>query len=347
MKYTTLGNTDLKVSKICLGTMTWGQQNTEAEGHEQMDYALDQGINFWDTAEMYSVPGRAETYGSTEKIIGTWFKKTGKRSQVVLATKICGPSPGITWVRDGKIDFSRKSIIAAIEGSLKRLQTDYVDLYQLHWPERRTNFFGVKDFKYAANDPWKDNFLKVLATMQNLVKQGKIRHFGISNETPWGFTHFLHLAKNHNLPKIQTVQNPYSLLNRTYEIGMAEISIREKAGLIAYSPMGFGRLSGKFEKGLDKPTDRINQFAQFNRYSSELSIQATKKYMAIAEKYNISMAQFALAFVNTRPFVTANIIGATSMVQLKENIASINVDISKEMMKEIDEVHQEISNPAP
>ena len=346
MKYTTLGDTNLKISKICLGTMTWGQQNTEAEGHEQMDYALAKGVNFWDTAEMYSVPGKKETYGSTETIIGTWFKKTGKRDKVVLASKIAGPSPNITWIRE-KLDFSRASIFAAIEGSLIRLQTDYIDLYQLHWPERRTNFFGVKDYKYSKSDPWQDNFLEVLETLQELIKQGKIRHFGLSNETPWGFTHFLQVADKHNLPKVASVQNPYNLLNRTYEIGMAEISIREKAGLLAYSPMGFGRLSGKFERGLDKPSDRINQFEQFNRYNSELSIKATQKYMAIAKKYDISIAQFSLAFVTTRPFVTANIIGATSMTQLKENIGSIDIDISKEMMKEINDVHGKISNPAP
>lgn len=347
MKYTTLGDTDLKVSKICLGTMTWGEQNTEAEGHEQMDYALDQGVNFWDTAEMYSIPGRAETYGATEKVIGTWFKKTGKRDQVVLATKIVGPSPGITWVRDGKVDFSKASILAAVETSLQRLQTDYIDLYQLHWPERRTNYFGKKEFKYSASDPWQDNMQEILETMQGLVKQGKIRHFGISNETPWGFSRYLNLADKHNLPKVQTVQNPYSLLNRTYEIGMSEISIREKAGLIAYSPMGFGMLSGKFHKGTDKPTDRINKWKNYNRYSSELSKKATGQYLDIAEAHGMTLAEMALAFVSTRPFVTANIIGATSMVQLKENIGSIKFDISKELMKEINAVHQEISNPAP
>jgi len=347
MKYTTLGTTNLKVSKICLGTMTWGQQNTEAEGHEQMSYALDQGVNFWDTAEMYSIPGRAETYGSTEKIIGTWFKKTGKRDQVVLATKIVGPSPGITWVRDGKIDYSPASIHAALEASLQRLQTDYVDLYQLHWPERRTNFFGKKEFKYSASDPWQDNFLEVLETMQGLVQQGKIRHFGISNETPWGFSRFLNLASQHDLPKVRTVQNPYSLLNRTYEIGMSEISIREKAGLIAYSPMGFGMLSGKYHKGLDKPKDRINQFKQYNRYNSELSKKATGEYLALAEANGMTLAEMALAFVTTRPFVTANIIGATTMEQLKENIGSVQFDISKELKKEIDAIHQTYSNPAP
>ncbi len=346
MKYTTLGDTNLKVSKICLGTMTWGQQNTEAEGHEQMDYALDQGINFWDTAEMYSIPSRKETYGSTEHIIGNWFKKTGKRDQVILATKIVGPFPGITWIRN-PLDFKKASIYTAIENSLNRLQTDYVDVYQLHWPERRTNFFGRKEYKHSPSDPWEDNFLEILEAMQNLIQQGKIRHFGISNETPWGLIHFLKLAEKHNLPRVASVQNPYNLLNRTYEIGLAEISIREKAGLLAYSPMGFGMLSGKYHKGLDKPENRINQFNGYNRYSGELSKRATAKYLEIAENHGLSLAQLSLAFVTSRPFVTSNIIGATSMEQLKENIGSINVEISKDLIKEIETVHKEIPNPAP
>ena len=221
------------------------------------------------------------------------------------------------------------------------------DRYQLHWPERRTNFFGKKEFKYSASDPWQDNFLGILETMKDLIKQGKIRHFGISNETPWGFSKFLHLSEKHDLPKVQTVQNPYSLLNRTYEIGMSEISIREKAGLIAYSPMGFGMLSGKFHKGTDKPTDRINRWKNYNRYSSEISKKATADYLAIAEANGMTLAEMALAFVSTRPFVTATIIGATSMTQLKENIGSIKFDISKELLKEITTVHQQYSNPAP
>lgn len=347
MKYSTLGNTDLKVSKICLGTMTWGEQNTEAEGHEQMDYALDQGVNFWDTAELYSVPAKETTYGATEKVMGTWFKKTGRRDEVILATKIAGASPGLPWIR-GTEDFSREAIFKAIDNSLKRLQTDYVDLYQLHWPTRKTNFFGSREYRHSSKDTWEDNILELIEAMNELVKQGKIRYYGISNETPWGFHRYLHLANKHDLPRLVSVQNPYSLLNRTYEIGMSEISIRESAGLLAYSPMGFGMLSGKYHKGTDKPQDRLNQFGNtHNRYSSELSRAATGKYLAIAEQHGISLAQMSLAFVNQQPFVTSNIIGATSMAQLKENIDSINIDLSKDILTEIDGVHREISNPAP
>jgi len=346
MKYSTLGNTDLKVSKICLGTMTWGQQNTEEEGHEQMNYALENGVNFWDTAELYSIPPSPETYGATEKIIGTWFKKTGKRDQVILASKIAGPSPNITWMR-GQNNFSRKAVFHAIEGSLKRLQTDYVDLYQLHWPERRTNYFGVKEYRHSKSDPWQDNFLEILEAMKDLIKEGKIRHFGISNETPWGFSKFLHLSETADLPRVMSVQNPYSLLNRTYEIGMAEMSIRENAGLLAYSPMAFGMLSGKYHKGTDKPEDRINQFKSYTRYSSVQTKSATGLYLEIAEKNGLSLAQMSLAFVNQQPFLTSNIIGATSMEQLKENIDSINVELSKDILKEIQSVHVTHSNPAP
>ncbi|MGB0840314.1 MAG: aldo/keto reductase, partial [Chitinophagales bacterium] len=256
MKYNQLGKTDVKVSVICLGTMTWGEQNTEAEGHEQMDYALENGVNFFDTAELYSVPNSKETQGSTERIIGTWFKKTGNRDKVILATKVAGPSPNLTYLRN-PIDFSRKSILSAVETSLQRLQTDYIDLYQLHWPERQVNFFGQRNFKWDGTDSWQDNFLSILETMNDLVKEGKIRHFGISNETPWGFSRFLNLAEKHDLPRCVSVQNAYSMLNRLYEIGMAEVSIREQVGLLAYSPMAFGMLSGKYHKKLDTPRDRL------------------------------------------------------------------------------------------
>lgn len=347
MKYSVLGKTNLKVSKICLGTMTWGEQNTEAEGHEQMSYALDQGVNFWDTAELYSVPASAKTYGATEKVIGTWFKKNGQRDKVVLGTKIGGASPNLTWIR-GAEDFSYRAIITACENSLKRLQTDYIDLYQLHWPTRKTNFFGQKSYRHSTTDTWKDNHLELLGAMNDLVKQGKIRYFGISNETPWGFHNYLKLSEQHNLPRVASVQNPYSLLNRLYEIGMAEISIREDAGLLAYSPMGFGMLSGKYHKGTDTPKDRLNLHGKtHNRYSGELSRKATGKYLEIAEKHGLTLAQMSLAFVNIQPFLTANIIGATSMAQLKENIDSINVELSKDILKEIEAVHNELSNPAP
>ncbi|MBP7397499.1 MAG: aldo/keto reductase, partial [Flavobacterium sp.] len=280
MKYTTLPNTDIQVSKICLGTMTFGQQNTEAEGHAQMDYALEQGVNFFDTAEMYSVPARQETYGSTERILGTWFQKTGNRDKVVLASKIAGPNPNFTYMRE-KNDFSPASIQYALDQSLLRLQTDYIDLYQLHWPERKTNFFGQRGFK-VQDDAWEDNIHAVLETLNGFIQQGKIKHIGLSNETPWGIMRFLEESKYHNLPRIKTVQNPYSLLNRLYENGSAEIGIRENVGLLAYSPMAFGVLSGKFLTGEAHPNARINLFPQFSRYNSEQSAAATRLYNEIA-----------------------------------------------------------------
>lgn len=345
MKYSKLGNTDLEVSKICLGTMTFGEQNTEADGHEQLDYALTQGVNFIDTAEMYSIPGNAKTQGSTERIIGTWINSRRNRDKFILATKITGPSK-MTWIRD-PLRFNREQITTAIEGSLKRLQTDYVDLYQLHWPERRTNFFGQRGYTHSASDPWEENFLEILETMADLIKAGKIRHFGISNETPWGMMRYLQLSQTHNLPRCVSIQNSYSLLNRLFEVGLSEIAIRENAGLLAYSPMGFGMLSGKYHKGLDNENSRINKFKAYKRYSSDNSRAATGKYLEIAEAHGLSLAQMSLAFVNSRPFVTANIIGATSLTQLKENISSIEVDLSKELLKEIEAVHALIPDPAP
>ncbi len=346
MQYSALGNTDLKVSKICLGTMTFGEQNTEAEGHEQLDYALDQGINFIDTAEMYSIPGRPETQGSTERIIGTWINSRKNRDKFILATKVTGPSAGLKHIRN-PLRFTRKQITTALEGSLRRLQTDYVDLYQLHWPERKTNFFGKRGYVYDPNDNWKDNFVEILEIMQDFIQQGKIRHFGVSNETPWGLMHFLRLSEKHNLPRCLSIQNPYSLLNRTFEIGLAEIAIRESTGLLAYSPMGFGVLSGKYHKGLDDENSRINKFKSYSRYNSGNARRATERYLAIAEKYGLSLAQTSLAFVNSRPFLTSNIIGATNLTQLRENIASLEVEIPAEALKEIEKVHNDMPNPAP
>ena len=345
MKYTTLPNTDIQVSKICLGTMTFGQQNTEAEGHAQMDYALEQGVNFFDTAEMYSVPARQETYGSTERILGTWFQKTGNRDKVVLASKIAGPNPNFTYMRE-KNDFSPASIQYALDKSLERLQTDYIDLYQLHWPERKTNFFGQRGFK-VQDDAWEDNIHAVLETLNVFIQQGKIKHIGLSNETPWGIMRFLEESKYHNLPRIKTVQNPYSLLNRLYENGSAEIGIRENVGLLAYSPMAFGVLSGKFLTGESHPNARINLFTQFSRYNSEQSAAATRLYNEIAQQNGLTLTQLALAFIEQQPFVTSTIIGATTMEQLKENIDTINVTLSEELLQAIDGVQAKIPDPAP
>ena len=346
MQYNLLGNSDLNVSKICLGTMTFGQQNTEAEAHEQLDYAVSEGVNFIDTAEMYSVPCKAETHGSTERFIGTWLAKRTDRKDLIIATKIVGPNPNLTFIRN-PLNFSNESIDTAIEGSLKRLQTDYVDLYQLHWPERSTNCFGKLGYTDEPEDPWEDNFLEVITKLDGLVKEGKIRYWGLSNETAWGTMRCLQLAEKHNLAKPISIQNPYGLLNRSYEVGLAEVSMRENIPLLAYSPLGFGVLSGKYRSGEVPKKSRLDLFPRFARYSGEPSTQAAEMYFQIAEKYNLSPVHLALAYVNTRPFVGSDIIGATTMEQLKENIASIHTTLSEEMIKELDKVQSVISNPAP
>jgi aryl-alcohol dehydrogenase-like predicted oxidoreductase len=347
MEYQTLGRTNLNVSKICLGTMTWGQQNTEAEAHEQMDYAITQGVNFFDTAELYAVPSTRENSGLTEEYIGTWFKKSKKRQDIILATKISGPRPDLSFIRNHELDYSKKQIHKAFEGSLKRLQTDYVDIYQLHWPQRKTNFFGKLGYKHDPNDKWEDDFLDVLTTIEGLIKAGKIRHFGVSNETAWGLMHFIKLAEKHGLPVPVSIQNPYNLLNRTFEIGLAECAMREQCGLLAYSPLGFGLLSGKFHKKTDTPDDRINQFKNLARYNNTLSWTATAQYLALAEKHGLSLVEMALAFVTQQPFTTSNIIGATSLAQLKENIKTSEIVLSAEILGEIERIHTEIPNPAP
>lgn len=346
MKYTTLPRTDIQVSKICLGTMTWGRQNTEEEGYEQMDYALDQGVNFFDTAELYPIPAGKEYHSLTETFIGNWFKKRGNRDKVVLASKIAGKSDFTKYIRT--TGFSKTSIIEAVEGSLQRLQTDYMDLYQLHWPERKTNFFGQRDYRHDTNDAWEDNIHEVLETLADLIKQGKIKHVGLSNETPWGTMRFLEESnKNATLPRMITIQNPYSLLNRTFEIGNSEVVHRENIGLLPYSPLGFGVLSGKYLGGKQPSNARVTLFPNYNRYSGETAVAATEKYFELAQKNGLSLAQMSLAFVNTRPFVTSNIIGATSMEQLKENIGSIDVELSEEVLQEIERIHSAIPNPAP
>lgn len=346
MIYTNLPHTDIEVSKICLGTMTWGNQNTEAEGHAQMDYAVEQGVNFFDTAELYPIPAHKDRYAVTEKIIGSWFKKKGNREDIVLASKIAGRAEMSKFIRT--TGFSRDSIIEAVEGSLQRLGTDYIDLYQLHWPERSTNYFGKRGYTHDIADHWEDNIHQILETLRDLVREGKIRHVGVSNETPWGTMRYLEESKVHGiLPRMITVQNPYSLLNRLYEVGMAEISAREQIGLLAYSPLGFGALSGKYLGGRMPEGSRLQRFPQYNRYVGETASEATKQYYELAQSSGISLAQMSLAFVNSRHFVTSNIIGATTMRQLKENIGSIDVQLTEEIFNEIDAIHQRIPNPAP
>lgn len=345
MKYTTLPNTDIKVSKICLGSMTWGNQNTEAEGHEQLNYAFEKGVNFIDSAELYPVPASPETQGKTSEIIGTWLKKTGHRDKVILASKIAGPGDYTAHIR--KTGFSPQSIQEAIDLELKRLQTDYIDLFQLHWPERDTNTFGVRDYKPSKNDAWEDNFNTVLHTLDAQIKAGKIRHIGLSNEKAWGTMRYLQESKANNLPRPITIQNAYSMLCRTFEGDLAEVSHRENIGLLAYSPMAFGVLSGKYIKGNASDDARLKLFPRFARYSGAQATEAAKQYLKLAEDNAMTLAQMALAFVNQRPFVTSNIIGATNLQQLKENIDSINVDVSDALLEEINAIHNAIPNPAP
>lgn len=345
MKYTTLPGTDIKVSKICLGTMTFGNQNTEQEGFDQMDLSLDQGVNFFDTAELYPVPANATTQGETERIMGNWFQKTGNRSKVVLATKAAGPGSYTAHIRDN-MSFDKRNITEALDNSLKRLKTDYIDLYQLHWPERMTNFFGQRGYVHNPKDTWTDNFEEALEVLDDLIKAGKIRFIGISNESPWGLMRYLELSKK-GLPKAITIQNPYSLLTRVFEIGNSEMCMREEVGLLAYSPLGFGRLTGKYRGGHNLDKARLTVFPNMARYNSDQSIEATEHYYQIAKNHGISLTQMALAFVNQQPFLTSNIIGATNLEQLQENIGSIDLTLSKEIMKEIEAVHNKIPNPAP
>lgn len=345
MKYTNLPNTDVKISKICLGTMTFGRQNTEAEGHQQIDFALEKGINFIDTAEMYPVPAHEPTYGATEKIIGTWLKKSGKRNDIVLATKIAGANRGLPFIRED-LGFNARTIKESVEKSLSRLQTDYIDLYQLHWPERKVNFFGQRGFT-VQEDSWEDNFQSVLEVLSELIREGKIRQIGVSNETPWGIMRFLEESKKHGLPKIATTQNPYSLVNRTFESTLFEVCYRENVGLLAYSPMAFGLLSGKYLSEIQDPKARLNLFPNFARYNSQSTREASKMYQDIAHDFGLTLAQMSLAFVQQQSFVTSTIIGATTMDQLKENIDSRNIALSDALLNEIEKVQNRFPDPAP
>lgn len=325
--------------------MTWGNQNTQDEGFAQMDMALDKGVNFFDTAELYPVPATAETYAETERIIGRWFEKTGNRDKIVLGTKIAGPGDYTAHIRTN--GFSKQALIDAVNKSLKRLKTDYIDLYQLHWPERDTNTFGVRDYTHSSKDPWSDNFNEILHNLDEIIKSGKIRQVGISNEKAWGTMRYMEESNAHDLPRMITIQNAYNLLNRVFEGDMAEIAIREDIGLLAYSPMAFGVLSGKYIKGTAGDNARLKLFPRFARYSGDKATEATKRYMKIAEDNNMTLAQMSLAFVTDRPFMTSNIIGATSLEQLEENIDSVDIILNDAVLKSINDVHAELPNPAP
>ncbi len=344
MEYRLLGNTDIRVSVICLGTMTWGDQNMEKEAHQQLDYALETGVNFIDTAEMYPVPASAQTVHRTESYIGNWLASRKNRGQIVLATKVAGPSE-MTWLRGGQARLDRKNIMEALEGSLRRLKTDYIDLYQLHWPDRNTNYFGQLGYVHDPSDQ-PVPIEETLAVLAELVQSGKVRHVGLSNETPWGVMKYLQLAGQGLGPRMVSIQNPYSLLNRTFEVGLSEVAIREQCGLLAYSPLAFGVLSGKYLSGSGQ--GRVSLFPKyFTRYSNPQAIEATRQYVALAKQHHITPAHLALAFVNSRPFVTSSIIGATTMAQLRENIESISVSLSDELYREIEKIHQAIPNPSP
>jgi len=346
MNYKSLGNTDLKVSTICLGTMTWGEQNTEQEGFEQMDFALDHGVNFWDTAELYSIPPRAETFGYTEKIIGNWFEKTKKRSSVILATKVAGPARD--YLRNGENSFVGKNLDQAINGSLKRLKTDYIDLYQLHWPERNVNMFGRLGYKHDDNEDEWNKIEDVLYELQKYIKSGKIRYIGLSNETPWGVSRFLQLSENFGLPRMMSIQNPYNLLNRSYEVGLAEISIRDKIGCLAYSPLATGYLTGKYRNGALPKGSRIDRDGDFwTRYQKPNMEKAVEEYFKISKKYDVNFTKMSLKFCEIQPFMTSVIIGATTMEQLKENIESVNINLTSDLIRDLNEIQKIYPNPCP
>ncbi|MFL2875596.1 MAG: aldo/keto reductase [Pelagibacterales bacterium MED-G43] len=345
MKFRKLGTTNIDVSLICLGTMTWGTQNTEKDAFEQMDYAVTQGINFFDTAELYSIPPNSDSFGKTEVMIGNWFKKRKNRDKIILASKVAGP--GCDWIRGGGNNFDEKKIGEAIDGSLKRLKTDYIDLYQLHWPERSTNYFGSRDFLYNNKEGNWNSFENILEALEKFIKSGKIRFIGMSNETPYGLSRYLEISKNKGGPRMMSVQNPYNLVNRTYEIGMSEISIREKCGLLVYYPLAAGGLSGKYRNGKMPKNSRMALFKGWERHLNPLAMKAYDEYFKLAEDFNLSMVQLAQSFVNSRPFVTSNIIGATTMNQLKENIESINIEFTDEMMRRVNEIHNNNPNPSP
>ena len=344
MNYKKLGNTDINVSTICLGTMTWGEQNTQSEAFEQMNYSLENGVNFWDTAELYAVPPKAETYGHTETIIGNWFEETKKRKDVILASKVGGPSR--KYMRNGENSFAGKNLEDALHGSLKRLKTDYIDLYQLHWPERNVNNFGKLGYEHKEND-W-NKFEDVLENLKKFIEQGKIRYVGLSNETPWGVMNYLQLAKDKDLPRMMAIQNPYSLLNRSYEVGLAEVSIRENIGCLAYSPLASGYLSGKYRnKQFPKGSRMERDFDFWTRYRKPNMEEAVEDYYKISQKFDLDMSQMSIKFCEVQDFMTSVIIGATTMEQLKTNVESVKVNLDSEVIKEINNVQKKYPNPCP
>ncbi|MFP4146361.1 MAG: NADP(H)-dependent aldo-keto reductase [Halorhodospira sp.] len=346
MEYRTLGNTDLRISAICLGTMTWGEQNSEAQAHAQLDLAVERGVNFIDTAEMYPVPPRAETAGLTEQYLGNWLARRGSRDDLVLATKIAGP--GLASVEDGQRAYTPEQLREAVEGSLRRLRTEYIDLYQLHWPERSANYFGQLDYPCPQDEgDERDRIRRTLEGLAELVEAGKIRHIGLSNETPWGTMRFLAEAERLGLPRVVSVQNPYSLLNRSYEVGLAEVSHREGCGLLAYSPLGFGVLSGKYLDDAHPPGARLTLYERFQRYTGERGIAATRQYVALAHAHGLDPAQMAIAFATGRPFCTSTIIGATTEAQLASNLDAGELCLPEPVLEGIEAIHQANPNPCP
>ncbi|WP_422418788.1 NADP(H)-dependent aldo-keto reductase [Pseudomonas sp. GZD-222] len=347
----TLGNSDIQVSVLGLGSMTWGHQNSEGDSHRQLDAAVAAGINLIDTAEMYPTPTHGETWGSTERFIGSWLAKSGRRREVVLASKIIGPArqPGAgAHIRDGRSRHDRANIVAALDGSLKRLQTDYLDLYQLHWPDRTTNFFGQREYPYGADDAEAVSIGETLQVLAEQVAAGKIRHIGVSNETPWGVAEFLREAREQGLPRIVSIQNPYSLLNRLYEGGLSEFSQREQLGLLAYSPLAFGTLTGKYLNGALPEGSRLSAvYRTFNRYDSPGAQQAIAAYVALAAELSLSPAQLALAFVIGKPFVSSALTGQTSLEQLADNLGALEVKLDEQALARIEQIHRQFPNPAP
>jgi aryl-alcohol dehydrogenase-like predicted oxidoreductase len=349
MLYRPLGRTNIQVSLITLGTMTWGEQNTEAQAHSQLDLAVERGVNLIDVAEMYPVPPKAETQGLSERYLGSWLKKSGKRDQLLIATKATGPARkphNPRHIRGGINNFDRKGLTDALHGSLDRLQLDYVDLYQLHWPDRSVNIFGQLDYGHIADEETVaiDETLSILS---EFVKAGKIRHIGLSNETSWGVAQFLRAAEKFDLERVVTIQNPYSLVNRLFEINLAEFAHREQVGLLAYSPLAFGALSGKYLNGARPADGRLTLYERFARYNSPQTTSAIAAYVALARQHQLDPAQMALAYVNSRPFVTSNIIGATTMAQLSSNLDSIALQLSPEIIQAIEAIHKTQPNPAP